>query len=58
MIFTVFDNNFRNLIIAATILKDETEAIFTWILQELQNSCDVMPIVLYSDADPALIYTN
>ena len=56
MIFTVVDNNFRNLIIAAAILENETKATFTWVLQELQNFCDVIPIVLYSDTDPALIY--
>ena len=51
----VVDNNFQNLIIAAMLLEDETEATFTWVLQELKNSCDAFPIVLYSDANPALI---
>ena len=55
MLFTVIDNNFRNLIVAAALLEDETEATFTWVLQELKNSCEVIPAVLYSDADPALI---
>ena len=49
------DNNFKNLIAAAAILEDETEATFSWVLQELKNSCDITPIALYSDADPALI---
>jgi transposase-like protein len=43
------------MIVAAAILENETEATFTWVLQELKNSCDITPIVLYSDADPALI---
>jgi hypothetical protein len=55
MSWTVVDNNFRNLIVAAAILEDETEATFTWVLQELKNSCDVTPAALYSDADLALI---
>ncbi|CAB4405904.1 unnamed protein product [Rhizophagus irregularis] len=55
MLIIVVDNNFRNIIVAAAILEDETEATFTWILQELKNSCDFTPTVLYSDADPALI---
>src|ERR1700722_5487450 len=55
MLVTVVDNNFRNLIVAAAILEDETEATFTWVLQELKNSCDIIPTALYSDADPALI---
>ncbi|CAB4375037.1 unnamed protein product [Rhizophagus irregularis] len=45
----------KNIIIVAAILEDETEATFTWILQELKNSCNFTPTVLYSDADPALI---
>ena len=55
MLVIVVDNNFQNLIIAAVLLEDETEATFTWVLQELKNSCDAFPIVLYSDANPALI---
>jgi hypothetical protein len=55
MLIIVVDNNFKNLIAAAAILEDETEATFSWVLQELKNSCDVTPIALYSDADPALI---
>jgi len=55
MLIIAVDNNFRNLIIAAAILEDETEETFSWVLQELKNSCDVVPNVLYSDADPALI---
>ncbi|EXX72169.1 hypothetical protein RirG_071800 [Rhizophagus irregularis DAOM 197198w] len=55
MLVIVVDNNFRNLIVAAAILEDETEATFSWTLQELKNSCDIIPITLYSDADPALI---
>ena len=55
MLVIVVDNNFRNLIVAAAILEDETEATFSWVLQELKNSCDVTPTALYSDADPALI---
>ena len=55
MLIIVVDNNFRNLVVAAAILEDETEATFTWVLQELKNSCDVTPTALYSDADPALI---
>ncbi|GBB95305.1 hypothetical protein RclHR1_25090002 [Rhizophagus clarus] len=56
LLFTVVDNNFRNLIVAAAFLEDETEATFTWVLQELKNSCKVVPTVLYSDADLALIF--
>src|SRR6266498_3234255 len=55
MLIIVVDNNFRNLIVAAAILEDETEATFAWVLQELKNSCDIAPTALYSDADPALI---
>ena len=40
MLVIVVDNNFQNLIIAAALLEDETEATFTWVLQELKNSCD------------------
>ncbi|PKC17655.1 hypothetical protein RhiirA5_405602 [Rhizophagus irregularis] len=52
MLIIVIDNNFRNIIVVAAILEDETEATFTWILQELKN---FTLTVLYSDADPALI---
>ena len=45
----------ENLIIAVAILKDKIEATFAWTLQELKNSCDIIPIALYSNADPALI---
>ncbi|CAB4479697.1 unnamed protein product [Rhizophagus irregularis] len=66
LLITVVDNNFRNLIVGAAkrfrqatlgaaIIEDETEATFSWILQELRDACSVTPIVLYSDADPALI---
>jgi len=55
MLVIVVDNNFKNLIVAAAILEDETEATFAWVLQELKNSCDIMPTALYSDADLALI---
>ena len=55
MLVIVVDNNFRNLIAAAAILKDKTEATFAWVLQELKNSCDVISVILYSDADLALI---
>ena len=55
MLIIVVDNNFRNIIAAAAILEDETEVTFAWVLQELKDSCDVIPIVLYSDADLTLI---
>src|SRR6266542_188247 len=55
MLIIAVDNNFRNIIVAAAILEDKTEATFAWVLQELKNSCDVTPTVLSSDADPALI---
>jgi hypothetical protein len=55
MLIIVVNNNFKNLIAVVAILEDETEATFSWILQELKNSCDVTPIALYSNADPALI---
>ncbi|CAB4418907.1 unnamed protein product [Rhizophagus irregularis] len=55
MLIIVVDNNFKSLIVAAAALEDETEATFSWVLQELKNSCDVTPTALYSDADPALI---
>ncbi|CAB4468540.1 unnamed protein product [Rhizophagus irregularis] len=31
LLFTVVNNNFRNLIVAVALLEDETEVIFTWI---------------------------
>ncbi|PKB95215.1 hypothetical protein RhiirA5_437129 [Rhizophagus irregularis] len=46
MLVIVVDNNFKNLIVAAAILEDETEVTFSWTLQELKNSCDVIPIIL------------
>ncbi|PKY27711.1 hypothetical protein RhiirB3_443531 [Rhizophagus irregularis] len=52
MLIIVIDNNFRNIIVVAAILEDETDATFIWILQELKN---FTLTVLYSDADPALI---
>ncbi|CAB4398291.1 unnamed protein product [Rhizophagus irregularis] len=55
MLIIAVDNNFRNVIIAAAILEDETEITFAWILQELKNSCDITLNVIYSDADLALI---
>src|SRR6266498_4163442 len=55
MLIIIIDNNFRNIIAATVILENETEATFAWVLQELKDSCDIIPIVLYSDADPALI---
>ncbi|CAG8715655.1 10182_t:CDS:2 [Cetraspora pellucida] len=55
MLVIVVDNNFQNLIIAAALLEDETEATFIWVFQELKNSCDAAPVVLYSDANSALI---
>src|SRR6266498_3130501 len=55
MLIIIIDNNFRNIIAATVILENETEATFAWVLQELKDSCDVIPIILYSDADPALI---
>ena len=42
MLIIAVDNNFRNVIVAAAILEDETEATFAWVLQELKNFCDVM----------------
>ncbi len=55
MLVIVVDNNFRNLIAAAVILEDETEVTFAWVLQELKNSCNVISVVLYLDANPALM---
>ena len=55
MLIIVVNNNFRNIIAAVIILEDKTEATFAWVLQELKDSCDVIPIVLYSDANLALI---
>ena len=55
LLVTVVNNDFRNLIVAAAILEDETELTFAWVLQELKNSCDIVPKVLYTDADLALI---
>ena len=55
LLITVVNNDFRNLIVAAAILEDETESTFAWVLKELKNSCDIVPKVLYTDADPALI---
>ncbi|CAG8756754.1 15296_t:CDS:2, partial [Cetraspora pellucida] len=43
MLIIVVDNNFRNLIVASAIIEDETESTFTWILQELKNSCEIAP---------------
>jgi hypothetical protein len=36
MLIIVVDNNFKNLIVAAAILENETEATFLWVLQELK----------------------
>jgi hypothetical protein len=32
MLIIVVDNNFKNVIVAAAILEDETEATFAWVL--------------------------
>ncbi|CAB4401768.1 unnamed protein product [Rhizophagus irregularis] len=48
-------NPLWNLIVGAAIIEDETEATFSWILQELRDACSITLIVLYSDADPTLI---
>ena len=55
LIVTAIDNDFRNLIVAAALLEDETEVIFAWILDELKSACEIIPAVIYSDADSALI---
>ncbi|CAB4481523.1 unnamed protein product [Rhizophagus irregularis] len=55
MLIIVVDNNFKSLIVAAAVLEDETEVTFSWLLQELKNSCDVIPTALYFDADLASI---
>ncbi len=55
MLIIVVDNNFRNIIAAVAILKNKTEVTFTQILQELKDSCDIILIILYFDADLALI---
>ncbi|CAG8548829.1 20382_t:CDS:2 [Dentiscutata erythropus] len=46
---------YKNLIVATAIFKNKTEAIFVWVLQELINSCDIALIVLYFDADSAML---
>ncbi|CAG8622557.1 5945_t:CDS:10, partial [Cetraspora pellucida] len=40
---------------SSAIIEDKTESTFTWVLQKLKNSCEIAPIVLYSDADSALL---
>jgi len=52
---TAVDNNFKNLIVAAALIEDETEATFAWILDELKIACEVTPTVIYSDLDSALV---
>ena len=42
MLVIVINNNFKSLVVVAAILKDETEATFVWVLQELKNSYDVI----------------
>jgi MULE transposase domain len=52
----IVDNHNRSRLVATAILSDETKDSFTWLFQSLLDATGgLMPRLLYTDADPAMI---
>ena len=50
------DNHNRSRLAATAIVSDETKDIFTWLFKSLSKATGgLMPTLLYTDADPAMI---
>ena len=55
-LFVAIDNNYKTRIMAQALTKYENQADFNWILQyTLQATNDLLPKVLFTDSDPAII---
>ena len=53
-VFVGIDNNGRTRLLAQAIVGDETFETYQWILQCALKATEKQPIVLFTDADPAL----
>ena len=54
--FVGIDNNFKTRILAQALTKYETQADYNWILRcILEVINDLLPIVLYTDRDSAML---
>ena len=57
-LFVTVDNNFKTRIVAQALTKYENQADFDQIFQcILQASNNLLPKVIFTDSDPALIAT-
>ena len=55
-LFVAVDNNYKTRIVAQVLTKYENQADFNWIFQcILQASNNLLPKVLFTDSDPAII---
>jgi hypothetical protein len=55
-LFVGIDNNFKTRVLAQALIKYETQADYSWILQcTLEATNNLSPIVLFTDCDPGMI---
>src|SRR6185437_8932967 len=55
-LFVGIDNNFKTRVLAQALIKYETQADYSWILQcTLEATSNLSPIILFTDCDPGMI---
>ena len=55
-LFVGIDNNFKTRVLAQALIKYETQADYSWILQcTLEATSNLSPVVLFTDCDPGMI---
>ena len=55
-LFVGIDNNYKTRVLAQALIKYETQADYSWILQcTLEATDNLPPIVLFTDSDPGMI---
>src|SRR5688572_20929971 len=57
-LFVGINNNFKTKVLAQALTKYEVQADYNWILQcTLKAINNLLPVVLYTDGDPAMLAT-
>lgn len=53
-LFVGFDSNRRNILLAQALLLDESLESHVWMFKQIIESTNIHPIVIITDADPAV----
>ncbi|RHZ84559.1 hypothetical protein Glove_79g134 [Diversispora epigaea] len=53
-IFIIIDNKCKTRLVCQTLVSDETLDTYIWILECIRRATEQAPIVIFTDADPAL----